>query len=249
MKSVNNENNDLVKETPSPTKEEMKLSITPSRSFLMDLNQNSNADNSSSESTPVTEKSKPPTDPRMEKILADRTNSLLRKTPTKTSDDLLDWSKEILSKYSNVKVTNFTTSWRNGLAFCALIHSFYPDLVQYDTLIAQDIKQNCKIAFEAGEKLGIPRVIEPESMVSNSVSQLSSNLMFFQVIKRIPDKLAVITYLHQLRSCLGQEEATALYTQYQQEQQLPNTGVRKELIDNIHVLNLCGISDIVELST
>jgi len=211
MKSVNNENNDLVKVTPSPTKEEMKLSITPSRSFLMDLNQNSNADNSSSESTPVTEKSKPPTDPRMEKILADRTNSLLRKTPTKTSDDLLDWSKEILSKYSNVKVTNFTTSWRNGLAFCALIHSFYPDLVQYDTLIAQDIKQNCKIAFEAGEKLGIPRVIEPESMV----------------IKRIPDKLAVITYLHQLRSCLGQEEATALYTKCQQEQQLPNTGVRK----------------------
>ena len=235
MKSVNNENNDLVKVTPSPTKEEMKLSITPSRSFLMDLNQNSNADNSSSESTPVTEKSKPPTDPRMEKILADRTNSLLRKTPTKTSDDLLDWSKEILSKYSNVKVTNFTTSWRNGLAFCALIHSFYPDLVQYDTLIAQDIKQNCKIAFEAGEKLGIPRVIEPESMVSNSVSQPSSNSMFLQVIKRIPDKLAVITYLHQLRSCLGQEEATALYTKCQQEQQLPNTGVRKELIVSIHV--------------
>ena len=150
-------------------------------------------------------------------------------------EGLLLWCQRKTAPYKNVNVQNFHLSWRDGLAFCALIHSFYPDLVQYDTLIAQDIKQNCKIAFEAGEKLGIPRVIEPESMVSNSVSQLSSNLMFFQVIKRIPDKLAVITYLHQLRSCLGQEEATALYTKCQQEQQLPNTGVRKELIVSIHV--------------
>ena len=44
-----------------------------------------------------------------------------------------------------------------------------------------------KVAFEAGEKLGIPRVLEPENMA----------------IKKIPDKLAVITYLHQLRSSLG----------------------------------------------
>ena len=87
------------------------------------------------------------------------------------------------SGYTNVKVTNFTTSWRNGLAFCGLIHSFYPDLIAYDTLTQHDIKHNCKLAFEAGEKLGITQLIEPETMV----------------IKRIPDKLAVITYLHQLR--------------------------------------------------
>jgi hypothetical protein len=54
-------------------------------------------------------------------------------------------------------VTNFTTSWRNGLAFCAIIHSFYPDLLpSFTSLNSHDIKENCKAAFEAGELLGNP---------------------------------------------------------------------------------------------
>ena len=195
-----------------------KVEIKPSDSFLLDLNKNSNSEQekTSSDSTPVIDsKKQPPMDPKMEKILADRTNSLLRKNPTKTSDDLLEWAKITLSGYSNVKVTNFTTSWRNGIAFCGLIHHFYPDLIAYDTLTQHDIKQNCKLAFEAGEKLGIPRVIEPENMV----------------IKRIPDKLAVITYLHQLRSALGQEETNILYEKSKDEQLVPATGVRKSFSD------------------
>eukprot|EP00092_Neocalanus_flemingeri_P035707 GFUD01038878.1.p1 GENE.GFUD01038878.1~~GFUD01038878.1.p1 ORF type:complete len:1043 (+),score=277.73 GFUD01038878.1:105-3233(+) len=221
--------------TPSPEKSEpvFKTEITPSQSFLNNLNRSSYApetetENSSSDTTPVTEKSQIPSDPRMEKILADRTNSLLRKNPAKTSNDLLDWSKSICSSYSNIKVTNFTTSWRNGMAFCALIHSFYPDLIPYDTLTAHDVKHNCKLAFEAGEKLGIPRVIEPESMV----------------IKRIPDKLAVITYLHQLRSSLGQEETRLLYEKSKEEQQVPNTGVRKSFSEgNIRLFSRSSSND------
>jgi len=221
--------------SPEKTESVLKTEITPSRSFLNNLNRNSYAqetetENSSSDSTPITEKSQPPppSDPRMEKILADRTNSLLRQNPAKTSNDLLDWSKSICCNYSNIKVTNFTTSWRNGMAFCALIHSFYPDLIQYDTLTAHDIKHNCKLAFEAGEKLGIPRVIEPESMV----------------IKRIPDKLAVITYLHQLRSCLGQEETRILYEKSKDEQQVPCTGVRKSFSEgNIRLFSRSSSND------
>jgi len=227
-----------VLKTPSPVKSEptVRTEITPSQSFLNNLNRSSLApetetENSSSDSTPITEKSQTPvavSDPKMEKILADRTNSLLRQNPAKTSNDLLDWSKSICSKYSNIKVTNFTTSWRNGLAFCALIHSFYPDLIPYDTLTAHDIKHNCKLAFEAGEKLGIPRVIEPESMV----------------IKRIPDKLAVITYLHQLRHCLGQEETRILYEKSKEEQQVPTTGVRKSFSEgNIRLFSRSSSND------
>lgn len=52
------------------------------------------------------------------------------KTP---GQDLLEWCKEVTKDYSNVKITNLTTSWRNGLAFCAVIHHHRPDLM-YDSL-------------------------------------------------------------------------------------------------------------------
>ncbi|XP_058805985.1 EH domain-binding protein 1 isoform X8 [Phymastichus coffea] len=98
--------------------------------------------------------------------------------------DLLEWCKEVTKDYQGVKVTNLTTSWRNGMAFCAVIHHFRPDLIDIDALLPHDVKGNCKKAFDAGEALGIPRVIEPADMD----------------ILTVPDKLAVMTYLYQLRA-------------------------------------------------
>ncbi|KAI4813327.1 hypothetical protein KUCAC02_024659, partial [Chaenocephalus aceratus] len=43
------------------------------------------------------------------------------------SQSLLVWCREVTKNYRGVKITNFTTSWRNGLAFCALLHHFRPD--------------------------------------------------------------------------------------------------------------------------
>ncbi|XP_063245099.1 EH domain-binding protein 1-like isoform X2 [Bacillus rossius redtenbacheri] len=70
------------------------------------------------------------------------------------------------------------------MAFCAVIHHFRPDLIEFDSLSSHDIKGNCKKAFDAGEALGIPRVIEPADMD----------------VLAVPDKLAVMTYLYQLRA-------------------------------------------------
>ncbi|XP_044268877.1 EH domain-binding protein 1 isoform X2 [Tribolium madens] len=103
---------------------------------------------------------------------------------TTPGQDLLEWCKEMTKHYPGVKVTNLTTSWRNGMAFCALIHHFEPNLIDFNSLSPHDVKGNCKIAFDAGDKLGIPRVIEPTDMHMLAV----------------PDKLAVMTYLHQLRA-------------------------------------------------
>ncbi|XP_012277261.1 EH domain-binding protein 1 isoform X2 [Orussus abietinus] len=103
---------------------------------------------------------------------------------TTPGQDLLEWCKEVTKNYPGVKVTNLTTSWRNGMAFCAVIHHFRPDLIEVDALLSHDVKGNCKKAFDAGEALGIPRVIEPADMD----------------ILTVPDKLAVMTYLYQLRA-------------------------------------------------
>ncbi|KFB47580.1 AGAP011702-PA-like protein [Anopheles sinensis] len=98
--------------------------------------------------------------------------------------DLLEWCKEVTRNYNGVKVTNLTTSWRNGMAFCAVIHHFYPNLIDMSKLSPGNVIENCRTAFDAAEKLGIPRVIEPRDM----------NLL------AVPDKLAVMTYLYQLRA-------------------------------------------------
>ncbi|KAM5319205.1 EH domain-binding protein 1-like protein 1 isoform 10-T10 [Glossophaga mutica] len=107
-----------------------------------------------------------------------------------SSQSLLEWCQEVTAGYRGVRITNFTTSWRNGLAFCAILHRFYPDKIDYASLNPLNIKQNNKQAFDGFAALGVSRLLEPEDMVLLSV----------------PDKLIVMTYLCQIRAfCTGQE--------------------------------------------
>ncbi|KAM6271384.1 EH domain-binding protein 1 isoform 6-T6 [Spheniscus humboldti] len=106
------------------------------------------------------------------------------------SQSLLVWCKEVTKNYRGVKITNFTTSWRNGLSFCAILHHFRPDLIDYKFLNPQDIKENNKKAYDGFASLGISRLLEPSDMV----------------LLAIPDKLTVMTYLYQIRAHFcGQE--------------------------------------------
>ncbi|XP_042598190.1 EH domain-binding protein 1-like isoform X1 [Cyprinus carpio] len=106
------------------------------------------------------------------------------------SQSLLAWCREVTKNYRGVKITNFTTSWRNGLAFCALLHHFRPALIDYKALNPQDIKENNKKAYDGFASLGISRLLEPSDMV----------------LLAIPDKLTVMTYLYQIRAHFSGEE-------------------------------------------
>uniref|UniRef100_A0A3P8UHT1 EH domain binding protein 1 n=2 Tax=Cynoglossus semilaevis TaxID=244447 RepID=A0A3P8UHT1_CYNSE len=106
------------------------------------------------------------------------------------SQSLLAWCREVTKNYRGVKITNFTTSWRNGLAFCALLHHFRPDVIDYKSLNPQDIKENNKKAYDVFASLGISRLLEPSDMV----------------LLAIPDKLTVMTYLYQIRAHFSGEE-------------------------------------------
>merc|ERR1711974_146699 len=39
---------------------------------------------------------------------------------------IMIWCQCRTREYDNVRIENFTSSWENGLAFCALIHHFFP---------------------------------------------------------------------------------------------------------------------------
>ncbi|KAM6179220.1 EH domain-binding protein 1 isoform 2-T2 [Erethizon dorsatum] len=114
---------------------------------------------------------------------------VLRRKPN-ASQSLLVWCKEVTKNYRGVKITNFTTSWRNGLSFCAILHHFRPDLIDYKSLNPQDIKENNKKAYDGFASIGISRLLEPSDMV----------------LLAIPDKLTVMTYLYQIRAHFSGQE-------------------------------------------
>ncbi|XP_065331438.1 spectrin beta chain isoform X2 [Cloeon dipterum] len=99
---------------------------------------------------------------------------------TKSAKDaLLLWCQMKTAGYHNVNVRNFTTSWRDGLAFNALIHKHRPDLIQFDKLSKSNAMHNLNNAFNvAEEKLGLTKLLDAED-----------------VFVEQPDEKSIITYV------------------------------------------------------
>ncbi|XP_058016734.1 EH domain-binding protein 1-like protein 1 [Ahaetulla prasina] len=132
----------------------------------------------------------------------DQAESLSSPTLVNSSHCLLQWCQEVTAGYRGVRVTNFTTSWRNGLAFCAILHHFHPEKINYEALDPLDIKENNKLAFDGFAMLGISRLMDPADMVFLTV----------------PDRLIVMTYLCQIRAFFtGQELKVVQFASHNSE--------------------------------
>lgn len=68
---------------------------------------------------------------------------------------LLKWCQNKTVGYRNIDITNFSSSWNDGLAFCAILHSYLKEQIPYDSLGPHDKRRNFTIAFSAAESVGI----------------------------------------------------------------------------------------------
>uniref|UniRef100_UPI00398EED63 alpha-actinin-2-like isoform X3 n=1 Tax=Pristiophorus japonicus TaxID=55135 RepID=UPI00398EED63 len=99
---------------------------------------------------------------------------------TSAKEGLLLWCQRKTAPYKNVNVQNFHTSWKDGLALCALIHRHRPDLIEYSKLQKDDALYNLNLALEIAEKeLDIPKMLDAEDIVNTAR----------------PDERAVMTYV------------------------------------------------------
>ncbi|XP_072622505.1 F-actin-monooxygenase MICAL3 isoform X16 [Vulpes vulpes] len=119
----------------------------------------------------------------IENLVNSRTTpKLTRNESVARSSKLLGWCQRQTDGYAGVNVTDLTMSWKSGLALCAIIHRYRPDLIDFDSLDEQNVEKNNQLAFDIAEKeLGISPIMTGKEMAS--VGE--------------PDKLSMVMYLTQ----------------------------------------------------
>ena len=99
---------------------------------------------------------------------------------TSAKEGLLLWCQRKTKPYKAVKINDFHRSWKDGMAFCALIHRHRPDLIDFSKLKKNDPLHNLNLAFEVAEReLEIPMMLDAEEIVCMPK----------------PDERAVMTYV------------------------------------------------------
>lgn len=90
-------------------------------------------------------------------------------------DVLLKWAQKSTAKYPGVRVDNFTNSWRDGLAFNAIIHRNRPDLIDWRSVQRRSTRERLENAFTVAERdCGVTRLLDAEGNNSFHVATMHS---------------------------------------------------------------------------
>jgi len=94
------------------------------------------------------------------------------------------WARKVTTGYKDVKITDLSSSFKNGLAFCAVICYHRPDLIDFDSLSKENVYYNNKLAFTVAEQhLGVPALLDAEDFLNPDLE---------------PDRASIATYLSTL---------------------------------------------------
>ncbi|XP_050668123.1 dystonin isoform X25 [Leptidea sinapis] len=122
---------------------------------------------------------------------------------------LLSWARRSTAKYPGVRVADFTSSWRDGLAFNALIHRNRPDLIDWRNIRSRQARERLETAFHVVEKeYGVTRLLDPEDVDTHEPDEKSLITYISSLYETFPEPPAV----HPLFDAESQRRA-ASYTE------------------------------------
>uniref|UniRef100_A0A452UMI6 Smoothelin n=1 Tax=Ursus maritimus TaxID=29073 RepID=A0A452UMI6_URSMA len=129
---------------------------------------------------------------KLEKEAVQRSTSFGVPNANSIKQMLLDWCRAKTRGYEHVDIQNFSSSWSDGMAFCALVHNFFPEAFDYGQLSPQNRRQNFEVAFSSAEMLVdcVP-LVEVEDMM---------------IMGKKPDPKCVFTYVQSLYNHLRRHE-------------------------------------------
>ncbi|XP_070510259.1 microtubule-actin cross-linking factor 1 isoform X16 [Cardiocondyla obscurior] len=129
---------------------------------------------------------------------------------------LLRWARRSTARYPGVRVTDFTSSWRDGLAFSALLHRNRPDLVDWRSARSNQPRERLdRVFFVAEREYGVTRLLDPEDVDTPE-----------------PDEKSLITYISSLYDVFP--EPPAIHPLYDAEAQRRSAEYR-ELASSLHL--------------
>lgn len=95
---------------------------------------------------------------------------------------LLKWCQTRTADYPNIDITNFSSSWNDGLALCALMHTYLPQQVPFESLTSSDVRHNFQVAFRAAESVGITTSLDIEELASSDRPDWQSIMTYITAI-------------------------------------------------------------------